>query len=348
MINWRFLIPITSAAELLTSGCSNLHFMNYRISKLIKQISGVLVCLAMTMTVRSARAETLRVYFIGNSVTDTVRYGELAKLAETRGVKLDWGRTMIPGAPLEWIYEHPNDGFREEPYGTWTNALNQFAWDAVSLQPFDRHLRGKNDSGQEVGDVALICEFAAMAARKNPDVQIYIYARWPRVTSSGKGMPFDKNDYDPAKPGSGNDLAKVDDFNARWEAKYSGGWDNSNETRDYFETLLREVRTATPFLKKKPLLVPVGHVMSALNAQMKAGKVPGYTSIYQFYKDGIHLNQAGSYLVGCTFFATLLKQSPMGLPTEPYGNIDPSLAETIQKTVWQVVTAHPDSGVGTK
>ena len=336
------------AVEPLVSGCARRHFMNSRISKLIKQIAGVLVCLWLAMPIRGATAQTLRVYFIGNSVTDTVRYGELAKLTETRGVKLDWGRTMIPGAPLEWIYTHPNDGFREEPYGTWTNALNQFAWDAVSLQPFDRHLHGKNDSGQEVGDVALIREFATLAARKNPDVQIYIYARWPRVTSGGKGMLFDKNDYDPAKPGSGNDLAKVDDFTARWEAKYSGGWDNSNEARDYFETLLREVRTATPFLKKKPLLVPVGHVMNELNAQMKAGKVPGYTSIYQFYKDGIHLNQAGSYLVGCTYFATLLKQSPMGLPTEPYGTINPSLAETIQKTVWQVVAAHPDAGVGTK
>jgi hypothetical protein len=194
----------------------------------------------------------------------------------------------------------------------------------------------------------LIREFAAMAARKNPEVQIYIYARWPRVTSGGKGMPFDKNDYDPAKPGSGNDLAKVDDFASRWEAKFSGGWDNSNETRDYFETLLREVRQATPFLKKKPMLVRVGYVMNELNARIKAGQVPGYTSIYQFYKDGIHLNQAGSYLVGCTYFATLLKQSPVGLPTEPYGTIDPSLAQIIQKTVWQVVAEQIDSAGSAK
>ena len=316
--------------------------------KRTSQFASALVCLSLAMRAQCAPAESLRVYFIGNSVTDTVRYDGLAKLAEARGVKLDWGRTMIPGAPLEWIYTHPNDGFREEPFGTWTNALSQFAWDAVSLQPFDRQLHGKNDSGQDVGDAALIREFASMAARQNPDVQIYIYARWPRVTSGGKGMPFDKNDYDPSKPGSGNDLAHVDDFTARWEAKFTGGWDNSNETRDYFETLLREVRKETPFLKKKPLLVPVGYVMNEMHAQMKAGIVPGYTSIYQFYKDSIHLNQAGSYLVGCTFFATLLKQSPIGLPTEPYGNIDASLAKTIQNTVWQVVSAQPDSGVGAK
>jgi hypothetical protein len=307
-----------------------------------------LTLLAFTAFPLSAATNTLRVYYIGNSVTDTVRYGELAKLAATRGVKLDWGRTMIPGAPLEWIFTHPNDGFREEPYGTWTNALSHFAWDAVSLQPFDRQLHGKDKDGRDLGDVMLIKQFAEMAAQMNPEVQIYIYARWPRVTSGGKGTPFDKNDYDPAKPGSGNDLSKVDDFTARWEAKYTGGWDSSNETRDYFETLLREVRNEASFLKKQPLMVPVGQVMNALHAQMKAGKVPGYSSIHQFYKDGIHLNEAGSYLVGCTYFATLLKQSPAGLPAAPYGAIDPALAETIQQTVWQVVAGHPDAGVGSK
>ena len=311
----------------------------------MKRLLLILPLLALPRLSPGAMTNNLRVYYIGNSVTDTVRYGELARLAATRGVKLDWGRTMIPGAPLEWIYTHPNDGFQQEPYGRWTNALNNFAWDAVSLQPFDRQLHGKNKEGQDLGDVALIKEFAGMAARKNPDVQIYLYARWPRVTSGGKGTPFDKNDYDPTKPGSGNDLSKVDDFTARWEAKYTGGWDNSNETREYFDTLLREVRKETPFLKKPPLLVPVGHVMNTLHAQMKAGRVPGYTSIY---KDGIHLNEAGSYLVACTYFATMLKQSPVGLPTAPYGKIDPSLAGTIQKSVWQIVAAHPDAGVGVK
>jgi len=52
-------------------------------------------------------------------------------------------------------------------------------------------------------------------------------------------------------------------------------------------------------------------------------------------------------LVGviCKIIATLLKQSPVGLPTAPYGRIDPALAVTIQKTVWQIVSAHPDAGV---
>jgi hypothetical protein len=184
-----------------------------------------------------------------------------------------------------------------------------------------------------------------LAAAKNPNVQVCIYARWPRVTVSGKGVPFDKNDYDPAKPGSGNDLSKVDDYAARWEAKYTGGWDATNETRDYFETLLREVRKATPELKKPVLMVPVGHVLAELHAQMKAGQVSGWTSIYQFYRDGIHLNEPGSYAVACTYFATLLKQSPAGLPTQPYGEIGAELAKVIQQTAWRMVLSVPEACV---
>ncbi len=49
--------------------------------------------------------------------------------------------------------------------------MHNFAWDAVSLQPFDRHLHGTNQEGKDLGDAVLIKEWAEMAARKNPDVQ---------------------------------------------------------------------------------------------------------------------------------------------------------------------------------
>ena len=108
-----------------------------------------------------------------------------------------------------------------------------------------------------------------------------------------------------------------------------GGYDTSNESRDYFDRLLIEARKATSFLKKPLLLVPVGHAMHALDQRMRAGEVSGYSDIHKLHKDGIHLNEAGSYLVGCTFFATLFGEDPAGLPTEPYGNIAPAVAVAV-------------------
>ena len=257
--------------------------------------------------------KTLRVYFVGNSVTDTIKYGPLAELAKSRGYAQVWGRHMIPGAPLQWIWQHPKDGFQEPPFGHYPTALANFQWDVLSLQPFDRHLSGKD------GDLAMAKNFIDLALPKSPDLQIYVYARWPR---QGK-----------------------DDFDTAWLKKYTGGWDNTNETKDYFERLTVELRKAYPKLKKPILMVPVGHVMHGLNQWMKAGKVPGYTDIKQLFGDGIHLNNVGSYVVGCTFFATLYKQNPKELPSVPYKLADAKLAGIIQDTVWKVVSTNELAGV---
>lgn len=81
------------------------------------------VCVAGLRPTPVARVESpLRVYFVGNSVTDTINYRGLAELAKSRGHKHVWGRHMIPGAPLQWIWQHPKDGFQEQPFGHYPNA----------------------------------------------------------------------------------------------------------------------------------------------------------------------------------------------------------------------------------
>ena len=99
-------------------------------------------------------------------------------------------------------------------------------------------------------------------------------------------------------------------------------------------------------LLSRTFLVPVGNVMYALNQQMKAGQIAGYTNIYQIYADNIHLNDVGAYLTACTYFAVLYGETPVGLPVpSQYGSINATLAAQIQATVWSVVQAEPLSGV---
>jgi hypothetical protein len=133
-----------------------------------------------------------------------------------------------------------------------------------------------------------------------------------------------------------------DDWGTLWLRRYTGGWDGTNETRDYFEKLTLELGKAYPRLSVH--MVPVGHVMYELDQRMKAGQVSGYTTIWQVYKDDIHLNNVGSYVVGCTYFATLYRQDPKGLSSEPYKVTDAKLAEVIQDTVWKVVSTNKLAG----
>lgn len=283
----------------------------------------------------------LRVYFVGNSVTDTINYRALADLAKSRGHQHVWGRHMIPGAPLQWIWEHPKDGFQEQPFGHYRTALADHQWDVLSLQPFDRHLDGKD------GDLAMAKNFIDMALPKSPDLQVYVYARWPRVLVGGQPFVAGKSATTSPTPAAGKVTLfnGFDDWGTLWLRKYTGGWDNTNETKDYFERLTLELRKTCPKLNKPILMVPVGSVMYELNQRMQAGEVPGFKSIWDVYVDQIHLNHVGSYVVGCTYFATLYRENPKGLPGAPYKVTDPRLAEVIQDTVWKVVRTHELAGV---
>ncbi len=307
-------------------------------------LSSLVLAIAAPAFAAEQAPKTLRVYFVGNSVTDTIKCGALAELAKSRGYTQVWGRHMIPGAPLQWIWEHPKDGFQEPPFGHYPTALAKFQWDVLSLQPFDRHLDGKD------GDLAMARNFIDLALKKNPELQVYVYARWPRKYVGGK--PFVSGDGGSTAPtpaiGKPALFSGYDDFDTTWLKKYTGGWDNTNETKDYFEWLTLELRKAYPKLKKPILMVPVGHVMHELNQRMKAGEISGFKTILDLYSDGIHLNNVGSYVVGCTYFATLYKEDPKGLPSAPYKVADAKLAAAIHTVVWKVVSTNELAGVATK
>jgi len=81
--------------------------------------------------------------------------------------------------------------------------------------------------------------------------------------------------------------------------------------------------------------------------------------VLNFYADGVHLNDQphngedsgtiGSYVAAMTVFAALSGKPPMGLTVDPYEQLDSEadaeLIKALQKTVWNVVSNHPDTGV---
>lgn len=297
-----------------------------------------LVCSGILAGEVAQAQQTLSVYHVGNSVTDTINYNGLDALAESKGNTHNWGRSMIPGAPLAWTWNHPANTISEPPYGTFTNALPNYTWNTVTLQPFDRHKGTAADPvpttpGTTVSenDIPVVRGFINQALMNpaNVDTQFYIYSRWPRRDDDGAGgyQPFD--------------------FQAKWDRTYTGGWDGTNESRDYFQDLTDDLNAISLGLNKSLLMVPVGDVLYELDKRMEAGQVPGFTDITGFYADGIHFNGHGSYVVGLTFYATLYKDTPVGLgvPTQYGTGISPEQAAVFQDAVWDVVAGHPYSGV---
>jgi len=307
----------------------------------------------------AALAETKKVFHIGNSVTDTINYTGLGQLVSSRGDVYTMGRHMIPGSPLAWIYSRGIDGnndgvandptgFTEAAFGPYNTALANFSWDAVTLQPFDRQLgtpTGLLQAFPDVSgsnDVPVIREFMKIlrsnsATTNNTNTKVYVYQRWPRRPQVG-GVPQTIN------------------YPQQWNRTYTGGWDGTEETRDYFNQVLASSRTVATNLAAadgKPanpvFIVPVGDVMAELDVRIKANQIPGFTDITQLYADGIHLTNVGGYLVGLTFYATLYGKDPNGLPVaNAYATplpISAPLAAALQDVVWDVVLANPNTGV---
>ena len=247
------------------------------------------------------------IYYIGNSLTDTIQYQPFADIVETQlGEPQPWGRHIIPGAPLDWIWDHPDSGFEEPPYGYYPQALGEHSWDFISLQPFDRQL----DS-----DLATITRYVELAREQNPDMQVLIHGRWPR------------RDGDT-------------DYATLWERSYTGEWDNTFETRDYLERLTKALQAAGLDIRD-PILVPIGEVMYQLDQQMQRGDIAGYNTVFDLYEDGIHLNAEGQYLATLTYLAVMYDVHPETIDGGAVASLDLATKQAFDDTIWQVIQQQP-------
>ena len=243
-------------------------------------------------------AATARIYHIGNSLTDQVRYGYFQQAAQAKGNTHTYGRHMLPGAPCNFLWEQARDGgFSEEPFGLWPNALTNYEWDFVTLQPFSQ---GRQPELQAVND------FYNYALKKSPNMTLCIHMAWPGTN--------DPKFYDAA-----------------WEDPS----ENGVMTRNYFEYIIDAVQAAHP-LQNKVRAIPMGEVMLELNKKIKASQMPGITNISQIYNDEIHLGEIGSYIVMATHYAVIYQDDPVGLQTTGY-NLTAAQALVVQATVRDVV-----------
>jgi hypothetical protein len=290
--------------------------------------TALLSCLA-ALLVASPLSRAATVYHIGNSVTDTLQYSRLQQVASGFGNTYTYGRHMIPGAPLSWIYDHPTGGFNNAPYGYYPNALPNYTWDVLTLQPFDRQISGAEGDRTMAGNFINL----GLGNPANASMRVLIYSRWAR------------RDSDTASTFYG--LSYQDQWDRTYtDPSYSGG----NETRDYFQKLTDALRLDFPTLTID--MAPVGDVIYELANRMALGQINHFTHITQIYSDGIHFSEPiangniGSYAASLTFYATIYKSSPVGDTNYGlWGITDPVLAAQVQNTVWDVVAGHPYSGV---
>ena len=287
-----------------------------------------------------AQDKPIRAHYFGNSLTDQLKYDYFKKLCTEAGHPLDWKREMAPGVPVVWHWS-------QKP--RWEKKLTEENWDVVTLQPFGYF---------EVEYPA--CEsFAKFLQEKQPDVQLLIYAQWQARRSGNWLADFSvQSEVDPQDWRRGYKEKTDPQFwleNVAATAEKAGiPAKVERSLKNQYELTVQGLNARVP-MKNPVRLIPVGHVMELLYSKMRAGLVPGYSSPYETYVDGIHLDNVGCYIVACTFYATIFKTSPVGLPVGDYQAglhfhgpsrpISEELAKIIQETVWEVVATNPLTGI---
>jgi len=79
--------------------------------------------------------EPVAIFHVGNSLTDQA-YG-MHDIAKAREHGTLFGRHMIPGASLNWLWEHRGEGFRQpDAKKPADEILRERKWDVLILQPF--------------------------------------------------------------------------------------------------------------------------------------------------------------------------------------------------------------------
>jgi hypothetical protein len=273
-----------------------------------------------------AQSNTLASYHIGNSLTVDSNIVSMGDMASQRGktAVADWH--ILTGSTLPNIYANPNTTNLGQYFaGPFPQALTNYTWNAITLEPFFSPLDGPD------GDKTAILNFmnyAKTANAANGNAQFYIFSRWEQQSAMSGGLTYTQA------------------WNLPYTQPESG---DTTTTADYFAQLTTAVRHAQPQDMKPILVIPTGHVFAALDEQIRAGQLPGLTSITDLYRDFIHLAPLGSFIASATFYATIYRDNPIGLtPWSGYPAFDPVLVNKIETTIWNVVSKMPDTGVPRK
>ena len=266
-------------------------------------------------------ANVVRTYHIGNSLTDTIN-GWLEPLAASAGKKLEFHRFTIPGAPTEWLLAHSGSGFGDPRYREAFVVLAPIHH--IFTQPFAGHGRSVENEADCSGQFFDLCH------ESSPDVQMWLYCQWPGPEFKDRWAQW-----------KGDDLKGV-------ERKPAATWQEGALNHLAYTELVRDKLMKT--WKGRPvLIVPGGPALARLKDEIEAGKVPGMTDFVKtVFADGIHMTDAGRYLISLVHYACIYKEDPTGKVSLLKSGLTEEQGKIFQRIAWETASGYPGSGIKIK
>lgn len=258
-------------------------------------------------------------YHIGNSLTWDMYNGGLPEIAAGFGVALTPGYHIRNSASLVFIHDHPDDVSFYSP-ASWPAALPAQAWNFVTFEPFPDF----NTPSTLQTDITAAESFIGLVPRSSAAAPVFfIYEAWPEQA------------------------AFLPDYDAYWnQAVVDDPGQRTLFARQYFDALHRRL-TALQGDRASIRVIPVGDVLARIDRMIRAGQFQGASSITDFYRDGLHMGQAGQFAAAITTFATLYQRNPAGAsraalaryPPAGAVTVTPEVAAQLEAIAWDVVTS---------
>ncbi|MGL4236646.1 hypothetical protein [Tabrizicola sp.] len=265
------------------------------------------------------RPFNLRIVMSGHSLTDPIP-GPLAIMVraaggkESLGMAIEW--STVPGSPIELRWE--ND------YGLIPDAKRDIA-DFQLLVLTERVPVRSAIQYHHTNELTL--EWFKLALKEGDGgrgADTILYASWITI-NSGPGNE-DSYDFDE----------RLIPFRERLDLEM-GSW----------QDVANYVNQNRPEGSPPMRVIPGPKIMAAVYDAIQAGTAPELTAMSDLFRDMIHVNEKGTYLIALAHFAVIYGRDPRTIPAvrgEP-GWPSPKLAAWMKELVWDVVSKYPDSGL---
>jgi len=290
---------------------------------------GCICLLAWTVTVQAQQQNELKVFLIGNSFSqNATRY--LTKMAAEGGYKLTLGHAEPGGCSLQRHWDSVAVSIKDPTRGKLYNGkslkelLSVSKWDVITLQQYSL-LSADSATYQPYAD-----KLYAFIKQLQPQAKIYLQQTWAyRMDAINFGYVQDKKRATNQKEMWSSSRAAYHRLAKRINASIFPVGDAFYSASTHPKWAFKKDETFEPKTAKEPAL-PIQ--TNSLNV--------GYT-----WKDGVlkfdpnHANEAGCYLAGMVWYASLFGKNPQQLKFKPE-NVSDEFAVFLKELAWKTVNTN--------
>jgi len=258
-------------------------------------------------------------FHVGNSLTGNA--SRFKTFIRTAGGQDDFPQYLIGGSLTVKLWTESQGADKKRWDTEYAKAVHPL--DYFTMQPRDFNVPQEAEH---------CVKFIRLIREKSPEVQPWLYAEWvemerARPSDRGEVPSFQMKKTFPAltwQESMGAMLLYNEEVQHRIVAQYHEG---------------KPVRII-------PSALALGWARTLIDQGKFPGVKPGEANFYAtLFADHVHVNEAGCFLVDCTWYAALYRESPEGKLLPIFTNLTAEQTGVLQRLAWDVVKNYPDCGL---